>query len=132
VKPDLIEDMNDERPRGLRARLDEALRLLESLGDEDLRALGRRKDELLEQRDRQRKDTALADAAAILAKAGLGLKDLARRGRTRTKAQPTYKGGRQYQHPANKALVWNAKGKKPTWLAALEAEGKSPVEVANA
>ena len=107
--------------------------MLDGLTDDELRAAIARAQDLLRDRDRQRKDSALADAAAILAKAGLGLKDLARRGsRSRTKPQPTYKGGRQYQHPANKALVWNAKGKKPQWLAALEAEGKSPVEVAHA
>jgi DNA-binding protein H-NS len=107
--------------------------MLDGLTDDELRAAIARAQDLLKDRDRQRKDVALADAAAILAKAGLGLKDLARRSpRTRTKAQPAYKGGRQYQHPVNKALVWNAKGKKPQWLAALEAEGKSPVEVAHA
>jgi DNA-binding protein H-NS len=107
--------------------------MLDGMTDDELRASIARAQDLLRDRDRQRKDAALADAAAILAKAGLGLKDLARRGpRARTKAQPAYKGGRQYQHPTNKSLVWNAKGKKPAWLGALEGEGKSPVEVANA
>jgi len=29
----------------------------------------------------------------------------------------------------NKALVWPGKGKKPGWLTALEAEGKTPLEL---
>jgi DNA-binding protein H-NS len=40
-----------------------------------------------------------------------------------------YHAGRAYQHPANKALVWPGKGKKPAWLAALEMEGGKAVEI---
>ena len=35
-----------------------------------------------------------------------------------------YRGGHQYQHPANPALIWNAKGKKPQWLTWLSKRGK--------
>jgi DNA-binding protein H-NS len=60
---------------------------------------------------------------------GLSLKDL--KGRKPAKG-PAYHSGHIYQHPANKALTWNGKGKKPGWLVALESEGKSAVEVASA
>jgi DNA-binding protein H-NS len=100
---------------------------LEALGDDDLRAVIARSNELLAQRDRQRKDKALEQARATLAAVGLSLKDLNRKA---PKAKgPIYHSGRTYQHPTNKALVWPGKGKKPAWLTALEAEGKSAVEV---
>jgi len=70
---------------------------------------------------------------AILAGAGLNLKDVAagKPHKNGSKA-PVYHGGRQYQHPTNKALTWNAKGQKPTWLRELEASGGKALEVGNA
>ena len=64
-------------------------------------------------------------------RSGLGLKlsDLNAKGRGKGAKGPVYRGGHSYQHPINKTLVWNAKGKKPGWLTALEAEGKSALEV---
>jgi DNA-binding protein H-NS len=41
-----------------------------------------------------------------------------------------YHSGHTYQHPTNKALVWNGKGKKPGWLAGLEGGGGKPLEIA--
>jgi hypothetical protein len=104
---------------------------LENLKDEELQAVITRAGELLKEHDRQRKDKALADAGAILAAAGLSLKDVARKGRAKAKA-PAYRGGHQYQHPVKKELLWNAKGQKPGWLRQLEAEGGRAVEVPGA
>ncbi len=84
---------------------------LESLNDNDLQAIIARAGELLKDHDRERKDKALSEATAILAKAGLSLKEVAQRSRTRPKAGGAYRSGRQYQHPTNKTLVWTAKGK---------------------
>jgi DNA-binding protein H-NS len=119
---------------------------LEKLADEELHAVIGRAHEVLNARDLKRKDKAREDARAkmeeahaILIRAGLTPQELGpkrkaakgRSGKSSPKA-PAYRGGHRYQHPSNPALVWNAKGKKPQWLAALEAEGKSPVEVAHA
>lgn len=104
------------------------LDLLENLKDDELQAIIGRAGELLKEHDRQRKDKALADAGAILAAAGLSLKDVGRKGKARGKL-PAYRGGHQYQHPAKKELVWNAKGQKPGWLRQLEAEGGRAIEV---
>ncbi len=104
---------------------------LENLKDDELQAVIGRAGELLKEHDRQRKDKALADAGAILAAAGLSLKDVGRKGQ-RKAGNSAYRGGHRYQHPANPALVWNAKGKKPQWLRALEGDGKKAIEVANA
>ena len=101
---------------------------LENLKDDELQAVMARAGELLKDHDRQRKEKALADAGAILAAAGLTLKDVAHKGKARAKV-PAYRGGRQYQHPTNKALVWNARGQKPGWLRQLEAEGGRAVEM---
>ena len=103
---------------------------LDALQDDELRAVAARCEVLLKQHDTQRKDKALGEARALLASVGLSLKDLARKAPAKSKG-PVYHSGRTYQHPANKALTWPGKGKKPAWLVALEAEGKSALEVAN-
>ena len=102
---------------------------LETLKDEELRAVIDRANELLSERDRQRKDKAMGEARALLASVGLSLKDLNGSGKKASKGI-VYRKGVTYQHPTNKALVYGGHGKKPHWLAALEAEGKAPIEVA--
>jgi len=107
---------------------------LESLKDEELQAVIGRSNELLQERDRQRKDKALGEARALLEPVGLSLKDVAstkpqKNGGSKSAA---YHAGRQYQHPVNKALTWNAKGQKPNWLRELEAGGGKAVELGNA
>jgi hypothetical protein len=101
---------------------------LENLNDDELQAVIGRAGQLLKEHDRQRKDKALADAGAILAAAGLSLKDVGRRSKGKAKS-PAYRGGHRYQHPTKKDLVWNAKGQKPGWLRQLETEGGRAVEV---
>jgi DNA-binding protein H-NS len=102
--------------------------MLDAFGDVELRAVIARAEELLKQHDTERKDKALAEARAMLAAVGLSLKDLSGKGKKAAKAGQTYHGGHTYQHPTNKALLWQAKGKKPSWLVALEAEGGKAVE----
>ena len=106
---------------------------LNDLKDEELQAVIGRSNELLKERDRQRKDKAVEEARAILAGAGLSLKDVAA-GKTKggNGKAPAYHAGHQYQHPTNKGLTWNGKGQKPTWLRELEASGGKAVEVGNA
>ena len=101
---------------------------LNELNDEELQAVIARSDELLKQRDRERKEKAMEEARAILAGVGLNLKDIAKPHKNGNKG-PVYRAGRQYQHPANKNLTWNAKGQKPTWLWELEAQGGKAVEL---
>ena len=99
---------------------------LDALSDDDLRAVMGRADALLKQHDAERKEKALSDARTLLASVGLGLKDLTRKS-VRSKG-PVYHTGRTYRHPANSALVWPGKGKKPQWLTALESEGGKAIE----
>jgi len=106
------------------------LDILNDLKDEELQAVIGRAGELLKQHDRERKEKALGEARAALAAVGLTLKDLAKKPSAKPKG-PVYHSGRQYQHPADKALVWPGKGKKPGWLLSLEAEGKAAIEAAN-
>jgi len=112
---------------------------LDALSDEELRAVIARANELLRAHDEERKARALADARALKAKAltdaravlasvGLSLKDMSGK-KPRSGKPPAYHIGRNYQHPANKTLTWNAKGKKPAWLAAIEAEGGKAIEL---
>jgi hypothetical protein len=102
---------------------------LDGLNDNELQAVIARSQELLKTHDEERKAKALADARLILAAAGLSLKDI---GKAKPAKTPPYKGGHLYQHPANKALVWNAKGQKPGWLRELEGQGGKPVELPEA
>jgi hypothetical protein len=102
---------------------------LDALKDEELQAVIERSQELLKERDRARKDKAVEDARGILAAAGLTLNDIGRKNHGGGKKAPAYRGGRHYQHPAKKELVWNAKGQKPNWLRELEREGRRAVEI---
>lgn len=103
--------------------------MLDTMTDGDLRTVIDRAGELLKSRDRQRKDQALEDARAILAAAGLSLKELAGKSPSGTRAKPAYRGGYRYQHPAKPELIWNAKGQKPNWLRQLEKSGQRAVEL---
>ncbi len=105
------------------------LDLLDALSDKELDEVEAYSQELKKRRDGERKDKAMAEARALLAAVGLSLKDLGARGKGRGGKGRAYHTGYQYQHPTNKALSWNGKGKKPLWLTALEAEGKEPVDV---
>ena len=103
---------------------------LETLSDGELQGVIARCNELLKQRDRQRKDKALEEARAILAGAGLSLRDVAiGKPKNGNGKGPVYHAGKQYQHPSNKALTWNAKGQKPNWLRELEAQGGKAIEL---
>jgi hypothetical protein len=102
---------------------------LDALGDGELRAVIARAEELLAQHDRERKAAALEQARAILAGAGLSLRDVAAKPKNGHKG-PVYHAGHQYQHPTNKVLIWNAKGQKPNWLRELEVQGLKAVELA--
>jgi DNA-binding protein H-NS len=102
---------------------------LDALGDDDLRAVSARCEALLKQHDTERKEKAINGARALLLSVGLNLKDVARKAPAAKARGPIYKAGHTYQHPTNKALTWPGKGKKPTWLTALEAEGGRAVEV---
>ena len=115
------------------------LGMLDALNDDELRAVIAHANELLKAHDEERKAKALADARALKAKAmtdaravlasvGLSLKDMSAK-KARSGKAPAYHVGRQYQHPTNKALTWNGKGKKPAWLAAIEAEGEKAIEI---
>lgn len=106
------------------------LDILDDLKDEELQAAIEYAGGLLKQRDRERKAKAISDARATLAAAGLSFKDLG--GKGGGKARHTYRSGHHYQHPENKALSWNGKGKKPSWLRELEAEGTKAIETADA
>jgi hypothetical protein len=102
---------------------------LNELRDDELEMTIEQARTLLKQRDDDRKAKAISDARATLAAVGLSLKDLNGKARSRNGKGAVYHSGHTYQHPANKALAWNGKGKKPGWLLALEGEGTAPLEV---
>lgn len=102
---------------------------LDALTDNELDQVEAYSQALKERRDEERKAKAMDEARAILAATGLSLKELNAKGRGKAPKGRSYQTGYHYQHPANKALSWNGKGKKPVWLTALESEGKSPSEL---
>jgi DNA-binding protein H-NS len=106
-----------------------SIAMLNELRDDELRTTIEQAGTLLKQRDEDRKAKAIIDARATLAAAGLTLKDLGGRTKSKNGKGHVYHSGRTYQHPANKALTWNGKGKKPGWLTTLEGEGKAPLEI---
>jgi DNA-binding protein H-NS len=103
--------------------------MLNELQDGELRTTIAQAEGILKQRDAERKAKAIEDARATLAAAGLTLKDLGGKVKGRNGKGPVYHSGHVYQHPANKTLTWNGKGKKPHWLAEIEAEGRKPLEI---
>jgi len=102
---------------------------LDALSDDELRDLIGRAQGTLQQRHEDRKAKALGDARALLASVGLSLKDLGGKRKAKPAKAPVYHTGHHYQHPTDKDLVWNGKGKKPGWLVALEGEGKTAIEI---
>jgi DNA-binding protein H-NS len=106
------------------------LDMLDALGDDDLRSVSARCEVLLKEHDTQRKEKAINDARALLQAVGLNLKDVARKAPAAKAKGPVYRAGHTYQHPTNKALTWPGKGKRPTWLTTLEADGGKAVELA--
>jgi DNA-binding protein H-NS len=105
-----------------------SLSTLNDLQDAELRMVIEQSEGLLKQRDEERKAKAIEQARATLAAVGLTLKDLNGKGKTKTPKGTVYHGGHTYQHPTNRALTWNAKGKKPGWLVELEGQGKAAIE----
>ena len=103
---------------------------LEGFSDGELQAVISRAQELLKQHDTERKEKALSEARALLAAAGLSLKDVARKAPVAKAKSAVYNSGRKYQHPADKTLVWPGKGKKPGWLTVLEKGGGKAIEMA--
>jgi DNA-binding protein H-NS len=105
------------------------LETLDNLNDADLQAVITRAGDLLKQRDCDRKDKAKEDARAILAAAGLSFKDLNGKSKPKAVKAPVYHTGHTYQHPTDKSLTWNGKGKRPAWIVALESKSEKAVEV---
>jgi hypothetical protein len=106
--------------------------MLDGLNDEQLRGVISESQRLLKKRDEERKAKALSDARTLLASVGLSFKDLGGKAKKKAGEASLYKGGHLYQHPTNKALVWNAKGQKPNWLRELEGQGGKAVEMQGA
>jgi DNA-binding protein H-NS len=102
--------------------------ILDALSDSELEQAENYIVALKKKRDAERKAQAMAEARAILAAAGISMKDLAARSKSKAKPAP-YRNGHHYQHPKDKSLVWNGAGKKPNWLRALENDGEEAVEV---
>jgi hypothetical protein len=83
---------------------------------------------LLALRIRERKERAIADAAAILSEAGVSARELART-RASRKSHLVITQGRTYVNPENPEESWVAgKGRRPKWLGELEARGRAPTE----
>ena len=102
--------------------------MLDAYNDDDVREVRSLCDKVLKSRDDDRKAKALETARVTLAAVGLTLKDLAG-ARAKAAKGPQYKGGHTYQHPTQKALVWQAKGQKPNWLRELESAGGTALEL---
>jgi DNA-binding protein H-NS len=103
---------------------------LNGLQDDELQTVIEQAQGILKQRDDARKAETIDKVRSLLASVGLSLKDVAAGKAHKGNGKGhVYHAGHTYQHPTNKALTWNAKGKKPGWLVALEAEGKTATEI---
>lgn len=102
---------------------------LQQLSIEQLEQLLEDANALLVIRVRERKTQAMAQARAILEEAGVSARELAR---TKVEKRPglALKQGSKYSNPAKPDEIWIAgKGRRPKWVAELEARGIQPQEV---
>ncbi len=103
---------------------------LQSLDVEELEAVISEAQELLKKRRTERRDKAIADAKAILAKAGISpreLTDKPARVRKRSKPDTALVAGTKYVNPDKPDQVYTAgRGRKPQWLTDLRAQGRMP------
>lgn len=107
-------------------------RAIENLSDAELQELATRAQEMLQQRKGARRLEAVEQARAILADVGLSFQEAEKlSGAARTKkpaaAKPQSRKGQRFVNPADPGQVWESgRGRKPKWLAALEARGEAP------
>ncbi len=101
---------------------------LNPLKDEELKDVIKRAEDLLEERKEARRQKAIDDAKASLAAVGLTFRDVGTQPSKRArKASAALPGGQRYVNPANPSQVWiSGRGRRPKWLAELEAKGKLP------
>lgn len=99
---------------------------LDELDIEQLEEVIERAQGLLKKLRSERKTRAIEEARAILEKAGVSPRELARTKPAQQKP-PAVKAGAKYVNPQNSAESWVAgRGRRPNWVKALEAEGKLP------
>ncbi len=91
---------------------------MSALSDEELRAAIKSADALLKKRAGDTRQKAIDEAKAILAKAGLSLKDLgAGKPAAKAAAAPPLKKGERVVNPDNPSEVWEAgRGRRPKWV----------------
>ena len=96
---------------------------IENLDDDALRALIEGARKLLEKRDRERKQKALADAKALLEAAGLSVSDLQpkKSGGKKKPARPT---GQVFTNPADASQTYTTgRGRPPKWFSDMQKAG---------
>jgi hypothetical protein len=99
---------------------------LKTLTDDDLRAVIAHANNLLKERDRERKESALEQAKAILAQAGLSLKGLAK---TKPKrVHENLRAGMRFFNIENPDQIYEVgKGRPPGWFEKGRAKGMLPL-----
>jgi hypothetical protein len=103
------------------------LETLKLLTDDDLRGVIDRAGNLLKQRDRERKESALEQAKAILVQAGLSLKELSRIKAKGASGKAVLPAGTKFVNPENPAEFYIAgKGRPPGWFEKLREKGSLP------
>lgn len=97
---------------------------LEKLKDEELHDVIARAQALLEERKKAARQKAIEDAQAALAAVGLTFRDV---NTTRSAKKSPLPQGQKYVNPDDPSQVWvSGRGRRPKWLAALDAQGKMP------
>ena len=82
----------------------------------------------MEERRRKRREEAMAEIRRIAGAEHIPVRFDVKSPAKGNGKKPLYRGGRQYQHPSQPELLWNAKGQKPNWLRELEKRGGRAVE----
>ncbi|MEO1766746.1 H-NS histone family protein [Thiobacter aerophilum] len=103
---------------------------LKTLSLKELKSLKGRVEKEIARRATAEKKKALKELAAIAAARGFELEELlgTRRGRAkpvRRRAPVRTKGPAKYRNPDNPQQTWSGRGRKPQWVQAWLAAGKS-------
>src|SRR5262245_24965366 len=103
---------------------------LQAMTDEQLQEWVEEAQDEQERRKKAKRQKAIDDAKALLAAAGLSLKDALSSGTGKgkgKKAGQPLKQGQRYVNPANPSEVYTVgRGRRPKWFADLEAKGQTP------
>ena len=98
---------------------------LEKYTTEELHQLKKDIDEALAKRRKEDEKRAREEMKEVAEKYGFNVSDLVAGASTKSQAKSRSKAPAKFVHPEDPGKRWTGKGRKPEWVKAWEAEGRS-------